>query len=574
MGPINRLERWLSSGKVLVIIFIIGFLAYGNSIPNGFVWDDEEQIVKNSIIQSPGNIGQIFSGATFQTGGAGLSGYFFRPLITLTFMANYFLWGENAFGFHLFQIIFHIINGYLIYRIFYLLLEKKQLKPKILSLLPALIFTVHPAISEGVVYIAAVSEVMFTFFILLAFLIFLKYLNGKLSSGRIFKVCILLFLATLYKEPAVIGAPILISFALIYQIKNLKKWLIALTVTFSAYFFLRLVIIQTPLQHPAFSPISEANLAQRLMTIPAEILHYLSTIIYPDYLSISQHFVIKQPGLADFLLPLAVIFLIIVPSIYFALMRKSKIIFFSWAWILISLGPILNIIPLDMTVAERWLYFPFVGFLLLIAGTASEIRSLKINMVLFTILFLSLIPLSVRTFFRNLDWKDGLTLYTHDEKINQNSFDLENNLGVELFRKGKIAEAKEHFQKSVSLQPKWHFALNNLGAVYQNEGNTDKAKELYKQVLETSDYYLAHQNLSSIYLAEEDYRQARDFTDNSLKKLPNNSVLWLNLAIAEYKLDNKEKALQAAKNAYQLNPNPQTGYIYSQLSQGKELKFE
>src|SRR3989344_7964807 len=173
MGFISRLESWLSFKKVLLILFIAGFLVYGNSINNGFVWDDEEQIVKNSIIQNLGNIGQIFSGATFQTGGAGLSGYFFRPLITFTFMLNYFFWGENAFGFHLFQIIFHILNGYLIYRILILLLEKSHLK-QILSSLTALIFVIHPAITEGVVYIAAVSEVMFTFFILTALFFLLK----------------------------------------------------------------------------------------------------------------------------------------------------------------------------------------------------------------------------------------------------------------------------------------------------------------------------------------------------------------------------------------------------------------
>ena len=571
MGLLNRLESWLTPKKALIILFALGFLVYGNSIPNGFVWDDEEQIVKNSIIQNLGNIGQIFSGATFQTGGAGLSGYFFRPLITFTFMLNYFFWGENAFGFHLFQIIFHILNGYLIYRILILLLEKSHLR-QILSSLTALIFVIHPAITEGVVYIAAVSEVMFTFFILIALFFLLRYRQTKPTIKNIISICLLLFTATLYKEPAVVGPPILMAYVLIYKVKNLKRWLTALTATLISYFFLRLVVVQNPIQHQLYSDISEAGLAQRLITIPAIIFHYLSIIFYPGHLAISQHFVIKNPTLINFVLPLLLILAILIPSAFLA--RKNKLILFALSWLIISLGPILNIIPLDMTVAQRWLYFPLIGFLLLTAGFLKEITNLKLIHFITIFLLLSLVPLSIRTIIRNRDWKDGLTLYTHDAGINSNSFDLENNLGVELFRSGKITEAKEHFQKSVDIQPKWHFALNNLGAVYQNEKNYPKAKELYKKVLETSDYYLAHENLSSIYLAEEDYRQARDFTDNALKKLPNNSLLWLNLAIAEYKLGNKEKALEAAKNSYQLNPNPQTRYIYSQLSQDKELKFE
>lgn len=575
MGFFSTLESQLSPKKILLTLFLAGFLVYGNSILNGFVWDDEEQVVKNLIIQDFGNISQIFSGATFQTGGAGLSGYFFRPLITFTFMLNYFFWGENAFGFHLFQIIFHILNGYLIYRIIYVLMEgTKTGNRKITGFLLALIFIVHPAINEGVVYIAAVSEVMFTFFILMAFNLLLKYQNSKPTVKNIISVCSLLFTATLFKEPAVIGAPILMTFALIYKIKSSIRWLIAFTITLVSYFFLRLIIVRTPLQHPLYSNISEAPLTQRLLTIPAEIFHYLSIIFYPEYLSISRHFVVTEPTIANFFLPLGIILAIFFVSLYAGLLSENKLIFFALAWIIISFGPILNIIPLDMTIAERWLYFPLIGFLLLAAGFLKEIRSLKLIHLITIFLLLSLIPLSIRTIIRNQDWKDGLTLYTHDARINQNSFDLENNLGVELFRAGRIPEAKEHFQKSVSIQPKWHFALNNLGAVFQNEKNYPKAKELFAKVLESSDYYLAHENLSSVYLAEEEYQQARDVTDTSLKKLPNNSVLWLNLAIAEYKLGNKEKALEAAKNAYQLNPNPQTGYVYSQLSQGKELKFE
>src|SRR3989344_6589451 len=261
MGFISRLESWLSFKKVLLILFIAGFLVYGNSINNGFVWDDEEQIVKNSIIQNLGNISQIFSGATFSTGGAGLSGYFFRPLITFTFMMNFLFWGENAFGFHLFQIVFHILNGYLVYRILNLLLEKTYLNQMLSSLL-ALVFVVHPAITEGVVYIAAVSEVMFTFFILIALFFLLKYQQTKPTVKNIISVCLLLFTATLYKEPAVVAPPILMAYALIYKTKYLRRWLIALTTTLISYFFLRLVIIQTPIQHPLYSNISEASLTE------------------------------------------------------------------------------------------------------------------------------------------------------------------------------------------------------------------------------------------------------------------------------------------------------------------------
>jgi protein O-mannosyl-transferase len=576
MKLLDYLQAWTSPKRVLVLLICVGFLAYGNSIANGFIWDDEEQIVNNAIIHDLGNIGQIFSGATFSTGGAGLSGYFFRPLITFTFMVNFLFWGENAFGFHLFQVIFHILNGILLFRILLILTSNfKTNYQKLACLTLAIIYIVHPAITEGVVYIAAVSEVMFTFFILLAFYYLLQVKGIRPTLKRMFLVSSLLLAATFYKEPAVVGPPILASYAFIFEIKAWKKWLIFLTGTLLLYFIIRLVIVQTPIQHPLYSNISEASLHQRLITIPSVIFHYLTIIFYPSFLSISQHFVVMKPDIHNFYLSLLVILAVFLGTLFWGFKTGNHLVYFGLAWLVISFGPILNIIPLDMTVAERWLYFPFVGFLILTAAIFKDLKNPALVKVILLILILSIIPLSVRTFVRNQNWKDGLTLYTHDASINSTSFDLENNLGVELFRTNKIAEAKSHFEKSISLQPKWYFALNNLGAVYQHEGNFEKAKELYGKVLTTSDYYLAHENLSSILTHQEnDPQKAKEFTEKSLQKLPNNSLLWLNLAISEYKLGNNNEALEASKNAYYLNPNNQTGYIYSQLSQGKELKLD
>lgn len=576
MGFLDYFQTQISPKKVLIILFLLGFLVYGNSIPNGFVWDDEEQIVSNAIIQSLGNITQIFSGATFSTGGAGLQGYFFRPLITFTFMVNYFFWGENAFGFHLFQIIFHILNAFLLFKVLLILSTSFKTKyQNVTCLLLCAIYLIHPAITEGVVYIAAVSEVMFTFFILLAFCLLLQTKDIKPTLKRFLLVSTLLLTATFYKEPAIVGPPILMAYAIIFKIKSWKKWVGFLLTTTILYFFIRLVIVQTPIQHPLYSDISEASLYDRLITIPSVIFHYLSILIYPNYLSISQHFVIRQPNFYNFFGPLLIIIIILFGSLFWAFKKNNKLILFSLCFLIISFGPILNIIPLDMTVAERWLYFPFLGILLLLAGIFKNIPDLKVLKAMLVILLLSIIPLSLRTIVRNSDWKDGLTLYSHDENINQTSFDLENNLGVELFRNNQTEAAKAHFEKSLSLQPKWHFSLNNLGAVYEREGNIVKAKEYYSRVLQTSDYYLAHENLSTILtLKENNSQKAKEFTETSLSKLPNNSILWRNLAISEYKLGNKDKAIEAAKNAYYLNPNDQTGYIYSQLSQDKELKFE
>ena len=104
--------------KWVVALIITGGLVFLNSLGNGFVWDDEVQIVGNPAIRSLLNFGQAFGGGTFDTGGAGLAKGFYRPMVTIYYMLVYKVFGLNAFGYHFFQIILHLINGILIFKLF------------------------------------------------------------------------------------------------------------------------------------------------------------------------------------------------------------------------------------------------------------------------------------------------------------------------------------------------------------------------------------------------------------------------------------------------------------------------
>ncbi len=112
----------------ILIIFLIGFMVYLNILPNGFVWDDEEQIVNNGIIQNLGNLPKLFTSSTFQTGGTGtLSGYYYRPTMTTSFMFNFALWKLNPFGYHFFQLVIHLLNASLVFLILNYLFQDRKL---------------------------------------------------------------------------------------------------------------------------------------------------------------------------------------------------------------------------------------------------------------------------------------------------------------------------------------------------------------------------------------------------------------------------------------------------------------
>lgn len=173
-----------------------------------------------------------------------------------------------------------------------------------------------------------------------------------------------------------------------------------------------------------------------------------------------------------------------------------------------------------------------------------------------------------------MDWKDGLTLYSHDINISKDSFDLENNLGVELFRANRIDEAAVHFENSAKIAPDWWTNWNNLGVIAEKNKDLAKAEEYYLRAIKNGNYYLAYENLANIYLIHlKEPQKARNFIREALMKLPANTKLWILLSLSEYKLENMDEAVKAARSAYHLSPSQQTHYLYSQLVENKKIEF-
>lgn len=562
--------------KFLLILIIVGFLVYFNSLFNGFVWDDEEQVLNNTLVHSFSNLPAFFSSSTFNSGGAGsMGGLYYKPLMTTSFSMLYTLFGPNPFFFHLFQLIFHLGNGILVFLIFHYLLKKE-----FLAFFLALIFLIHPINTEAVVYISDLQDILFFFFGTLALLWVIK--NKLKTFNEIFLVSLFLLLSFLSKETGFLFILIIFSFIILFKRhQQLKSFLISLVITVGSYSFLRFVVAGIFFNKHGLSPITKMPLEERILSIPKIIYTYLKNFVFPKDLAINQHWAVTEINRGDFYQPLIIVFIFFIILLSIALFiwkfKKSllQVYSFFFLWFIFALGLHLQIFPLDLTISDRWFYLPIVGLLGIIGVIVKEFNIQRISkFTLMLIVILIIFSLSVRTIIRNTNWKNGLTLYSHDVLVSRDSFDLENNLGVELFRVGRIDEAKIHFEKSTRLAPEWWTNWNNLGVIAEKDGDYQKAKEYYEKAISHGEYYLAYENLANLLLFyEKNPKDAKKFIEESLKKLPENAKLWFILALSEYKLGNQEKALQASTNAYFLSPSQQNYYLYSRLSQKLPIEF-
>ena len=187
---------------IITLIIILTALSYINTLNNSFVYDDNTYVVENRQIRSVSNIPKAFiSSYPPDSKGQGL----YRPLVTVSYIIDYALWGLNPKGFHLANIIFHILTSIIVY-----LLALEIIKTQWPSAVVGIVFALHPVHTEAVTWVVGRAEVMAGLFYFLAFLFYIKAVNLPFFKNRQFIFSnIFYFLALLSKEIA-ITLPILL----------------------------------------------------------------------------------------------------------------------------------------------------------------------------------------------------------------------------------------------------------------------------------------------------------------------------------------------------------------------------
>lgn len=528
-----------------LLLVIAALVLYVPSWFNGFVWDDEEQIVNNPFIKSFSNVAHVFSGSTFGGGGSALpSGGYYKPLMSVWYMINFALFGDWAGGFHLTQSVVHGLNAGLLYLIFRQFLRGEQW-----AFLAVLIWLIHPGNVESVSYAASAQEVLASFFGLLSVLVVMyrkRWRTDEITS--LFLAAALILPALLSKEAGAVFPLVITAYLLVVErnfVMTKFYWMMLLPVIV-VYAVLRFGVAGVVIEPNPIIPVAQLVFSERMLTVVETLWQHIRVTFLPMQLYIGHHQVITQFGLRT-LWQLAVMagllggmgYVNYVKTNNSKLKTKDKQVdlgrvgWFFWIWLVLATGLVSNVIALDMTYAERWSYMPMAAMIgWLVVNVKSQNSKFKTGLVLLLILLLV-----VRNVDRQVDWKDGLTLFSNDITYARNAFDLENNFGVELMRVGRVDEAKTHFERSMELSPKWWTPPNNLGVIYQRSGDLEKAISLYRLSIENGDYFLAYENLAVVLIQQERYEEAAEVVEAGLKRFPYNQTL---LEVAMWLTGNRE----------------------------------
>lgn len=494
-------EKNIKHKNIIISIGIIVFsiMLYANSLCSPLLWDDEETVIGNGFIRSITHLKDIFLSSYH--GGAGNESNIYRPLVTVSFMVEYHLWKLNSCGYHTVNVLLHAINGALVFCIL-LLIGGNTL----FSFLVAILFVAHPIQTEVVNYVSHRTELLMLFFFLLSAILFIHSQQGSKNRKAIcYILSIIAFCASILSKEMGMSLPLFFVIILFYR--NELRWrkvveLLAFAIIVAAYVVVRIKYLNFTGADVA-DYAAGADLRIVPLSIVAILMRYLRIFIFPFDLHMERDIPIVNSWYDLYAWLLVGAFLLIV-YVVFHIACKDKRVLLGGLWFVVSYIPVANLFPLQIAVAEHYMYLPSIGIFIIVSAALCNLfyeSNWQTKRILILCGISILLACCIVTIRRNRDWQDPKKLYASTIKHSQNCFRVNNNMGVEYFREGNVQEGKRYFLQSLDINPKYVPALNNVGVCFEREKEYVKAFEYYQTALAYNpDYFLSYKNLGFLLL--------------------------------------------------------------------------
>lgn len=543
-----------------ILISLISFLAYLNTLHHQFVFDDFRVVVNNPFIKDWKYFPTLFHGDYFRISGE-LS---YRPVVTLSYFIDYTLWHLNPLGFHLTNLFIHTLNAFLGYALIFNI--TKDLK---LAGMSSLLFGVHPILTETVNSVGFREDLLCATFFLLTVFFYVK-IYASHDKNTCYALALLSYAFSLFSKEMAISLPIIIFVLdmLLPQSKvrlkiRILRYYPGFLLMSGVYILLRFVFLRNTIEHVSYPGNS---MVTNVLTMTKVIASYVKALFFPVVLNADYHVI---PETSAIMPPfyLSVVLLICIVGITLRLWNRQKKIAFFVLWTFITLIPVMNVVPIGNIMAERYLYIPSWGFCMFLGILILKTHSYIIHTyrpLVKSCFVLILIFYCVFTIKHSRIWTDEQTLWFHTVNNNSCSFNAHNNLGKEYFQQGLIDKAIEEYTIALSKAAEVHYAYPtahyNLGIAYDVKGRYNDAIGEYKNSLRIDPGNTdAHNNLGIAFFKNRQADSAIEEVNKAITLDPNNATYHYNLAKIYHEANMPDKAGIEQELANRLKRNLDAG---------------
>jgi Ca2+/Na+ antiporter len=443
--------------------------AYAGAFRGDFQYDDFSTVLTNPHLDQWG---------TF----VGHLDHMIRPILYGSFLLDRSLYGNNAAGFHLLNLLLHLGSGLLIYGILHhAVTEKAQSLP----FWTAMVFLIHPITTETVTYISGRASGLMAFWYLLAFLLYIKESDD--ASHRMIPrfyragalLCFILSVAS--KEPAVTFPLALLLWDVVVRRLTGASLRAAIVSHHSPFWLIIVVAGVLAWRHPRYADLAQFSLGIRPLW--EHLLSELHAVAYGLLLFFSpwkQNFDHDLPvlrSLFEWPLPLDLLVWcgLTIGACVFA--RRLPLLTFGMGWFALQMLPT-SVIPRNDLLSERNLYLASFGFVLAIVvlclrGTQwletvlSQPRVIRFGAN--SLAALLVLVLCLFTYQRNSLYYDQVSLWSDTVRMSPNKARPHNNLGHAYALRDDWDHAIEEFRIAAQLDPDYTLAKKNLRDAYLHQ---------------------------------------------------------------------------------------------------------
>jgi protein O-mannosyl-transferase len=568
-------DRGLVVGVCLFLAVAV-FLIYGQTLRHEFVaFDDSDYVFGNPHVSKGLSIEGILWAFSHSYSAN------WHPLTWISHMLDCQVYGLNAGGHHLTNVLLHAATAILLFLVLRRMVglrseasavaeamaDKSATQAGALwpSAFVAAVFAVHPLHVESVAWVAERKDVLSGFFFVLTLWTYASYVTYKAAPARRFYVLSLFFFALgLMSKPMLVTLPFVLLLLdywplrrFTFQVSRFTFWPLVLE---KAPFFLlaaaaSVVTFVAQGSSGAVVPLGLMPLHLRLANGLVSYGAYLLQTLWPVRLAVLYpHPAVIPPGE----IAAAGALLVVVTALAIRFARRIPCLPVGWFWFLGMLLPVIGFVQVgEQARADRYMYLPQIGLCLMVAWGVKDLTAAWRwrRQVLGTGMLGVVIALGVVAWRQTGYWRNSELLWTHTLACTANNATAHKSLGSTFVIQGHREEARAEFLRAIELKPDYAEAYYNLGVILADEGNEAQAVEQYRKAIQFDPANAeACNNLGSLLVKQGRRDEAIELFQRAVQHKPDYPEAHYNLGLALAESGRYDEAANCFQNAIQSRP--------------------
>jgi tetratricopeptide (TPR) repeat protein len=561
----RRAKSRITDLLVCLVLVAVTWTVFGQTLTHDFVnFDDHVYVYENPLVIRGFSTEGII-GAFTHTHARN-----WHPLTTLSHMLDCQLYGLNASGHHLTNVILHTISVLLLF-----LVLKQMTGALWQSAFVAALFAIHPLHVESVAWIAERKDVLSAVCFMLTLAAYARYTRAP-SAARYLLVA-LLFAFGLMSKPMLVTLPfvlLLLDYWPLGRIgaqksevrRRLPTVITEKTPFFAMSLFSCIATLFAQRQGP--SAIDQLPFLWRLENTFVTYVTYICQMLWPARLAVFY----PHPNyrLPVVVVTAAIVLLVGISLVAIYLRRTKRYLVTGWFWYLGMLVPVIGLVQVgEQAHADRYTYLPQIGLYIMIAWTVGDLvlqSKWRVRRQFLAVAGTAIITLlGVCAFVQTSYWKNSEMLWNHALAVTGENDVAHNNLGFLFLRRGELDKAISELETALDIRSRntqTHYSLgaaliqNNLGNALARKYLSDEAIGHFQEAVRLRpDYADAYFNLGSVLFQQGRIGEAITQWQQALAIRPRDAEAHTNVATALRKQGKLREAISEYEQALNIVPD-------------------